>query len=148
MRIWFDRAGEIDAALEAHGGRWLFHAHVLRRTLWSLPLDGQRMKLTQDEFGLREGIAPSEVSRAFKALFRVGALLLPRRVGKSQSWEVDARFASRLNDADRETAIERQAREVAEAHAAAARRAPVKLRDLGPIPDTGLVEDERQPSLV
>lgn len=148
MRVWIERDAEITDAVRERTGRWAFYLHLLRRTLATLPLDGQRMAVTQAEFALVEGLRAAEVSLAFKVLAEVGALLLPRRAGKSLTWEVDATFATRLNDAKRDEAIERQRREVAEAHAAVARRAPVKLRDLGPIVESATVADERQPLLV
>lgn len=152
MRVWIDREQEIASGLRDLTGSWLLCMHVLRQATATLPLDGQRMGVTQAELAEREGLTPAQVSRAFKALAEVGAVLLPRPEGKSKTWEVDAEYASRLPDAEnrRQQAIERQRQEVARDRAVAARKAVaagVKLREV-PIEAPSRVEDAAQPELL
>jgi hypothetical protein len=150
MRVWIDAEQDLREALRARTGRWAFFLDVLRLATWSLPLDGQRMTLSQADFGAQHGLRPSEVSEAFKALAEVGALCCPQRDGKSKSWEISAAYATRQSDAKREAAIARQRREVAEAAAVAARKAAVRgvrLREVGPVVD-GAIDDPRQSSLI
>lgn len=150
MRVWIEREREVRDALRERSGRWAFFMDVLRLAVGSLPLDSQRMSVSQADFASNEGLSASEASRAFQALAEVGAVLLKRRAGKSVTWEIDAEYASRLSEDRRNAELARQRQEVARDRAVAARKAVaagVKLREV-PIEAPSRVEDAAQPELL
>jgi hypothetical protein len=145
MRIWLDRQEEILTSLREHRKGGLPAISVMLSAIMKLPLDSQRMSCTQADLAELEGWQPSDVSRAFKLLAQLGAILLPKREGKSQTWEIDARLASRMNDEKREAAIRRQRAELSQWHAVQARKAAQKRTQHE---DHGAIQDKRQPPLV
>lgn len=145
MRIWIDRQDEILSKLRSHTKGGLPAISVMLSACARLPLDGQRMTCTQAELAADERWQPSEVSRAFKMLAALEAIMLPKRDGKSLTWEIDARLATRMDDAGREAAIRRQRTELSQQRALEARRRALKNTDRQ---ELTIIEDERQPPLV
>jgi hypothetical protein len=119
MRIWIDRNNEINEDLDARADT--YHAagkplpvsvnlcvRVLGEAVGTLPLDGQRMGKTQAMIAAKLKITPTMASLAFKELHAVGAVLGRQREGKSITWEIDAEYATRLDDPNRQKAIKAQ----------------------------------------
>lgn len=109
MRIWDDRQAEVMSVLAArrdgvaNDALWLL-PHVLN----ALPRDGQRVPVDQSRLGGAAGLDPARTSRAFALLREAGVVLAPMPLGRSQSWEVDARYASKQPDAAVHREIDRQ----------------------------------------
>jgi hypothetical protein len=163
MRLWDAREREIEEDLEAdaqisrNAGKPIMASvdlclRVLRAARDSLGGNDQRMTISQAELAKNRSLTPGQVSAAFAALARVGAVLMQKRMGRSVSWEIDGRYASRLDDAALGAAI--TAQEKAQREDAADARKQAALDKIGhkvlPWPDRneGTIEDERQPPLV
>lgn len=163
MRIWIDRNNEINEELDARADTC--HAagkppavsvnlciRVLGEAVGSLPLDSQRMGKTQAMIAAKLRITAPMASEAFKELHAVGAVLGRKREGKSITWEIDAEYASRLSDPEREKAIKAQQKiRAAEARDAKKQAALDKIgHNVLPWPDKATEEqhDPRQLSLI
>lgn len=113
MRIYTARAIEIreDLAAELAGQKHVslsFVLHVLDDIVLSLSDRSQRMSKTTAELAKDMGVSPAQMSRAFKALASVDAVVSPLQAGKSRTWEVDASYASAMPESARQVAIIRQ----------------------------------------
>jgi hypothetical protein len=163
MRIWIDRNNEINEELDARADTC--HAagkppavsvnlciRVLGEAVGSLPLDGQRMGKTQAMIAAKLRITAPMASEAFKELHAVGAVFGRQREGKSITWEVDAEYASRLDDPQREKAIKAQQKIRAEEGRDAKKQALLDKigHNVLPWPDRATAEqaDPRQLSLI
>lgn len=164
MRVWIDREQEITDDLEARAreqrearGEPLIAVNTTLRILAAaratLPPDGQRMARTQAMIAADLNIRPNLISLAFQELRAVRAVLNRQRAGKSITWEIDAEYASRLDDAQRAKAITAQQQlRHDEAHDAKKQRALDKIghREL-PWPgttDAGPIHDPKQRPLI
>lgn len=166
MQIWDARRAEIREALAALP-RPVKRAtlslplvlDILHEAAFSMPMDGQRMELTQAELAAKLDISPETVTRAFALLSHesVRAVLDRQFCRKSLTWEIDAAFASRLGPVQRLAALKAQDEWHAKQDAAraarerAARVAATPLREVPWSPEViagGLIADVRQAALL
>lgn len=164
MQIWDARRAEIREALSAlprPAKRATLSLplvlDILHEAAFSMPMDGQRMELTQAELAAKLDISPETVTRAFAMLSApsVRAVLDRQFCRKSLTWEIDAAFASRLGGVQRIAALKAQDEWHARQDAARAAReraervgsVPLRERPFDLLPG-GRVDDERQPPLL
>lgn len=163
MRLWDAREREIEEDLEADAqvhrdaGKAVpisieLTLGVLRAARNSLTTKSQRMGKSQAAVARERGITPAQASHAFAALARAGAVLNRKPDGRSVSWEIDARYCSRLDDPTLEAAI--KAQDAWRDEDARDTRKQAALDKIGhkvlPWPDSreGRIDDERQPTLI
>lgn len=115
---------------------------VMTACALSLSKNGQRITLPMSDIGRRLNLRSSQLSRAVAALCELDILQFPEPSGRSQTFEMDARLVTRMDETGRKAAAASQA---ARRRAAAAGRVP--LRVVG-ADDSGAIDDERQPALV
>lgn len=125
----------------------LMHACAL-----ALTKEGQRVPVSMSEFGRRLGFSRPALSRAVTSLIALEVLQFPVRVGRSQTFEMDARLVTHMEEADRKAAAASQAarRELAKRAELVAEKATKRKRaELRVVtPDEGFTEDDRQPELL
>lgn len=166
MRVWIDREQEIAADLEARAaeqrdaeGEAAIAVNTTLRVLTAaratLPGDSQRMSQTQARIAEGLGIKPNLISLAFRELRAVGAVLHRQRKGKSITWEIDAEYASRLNDDERAKAIAAQQQQLEREAMDAKKQAQLDAIAHRVVPwpnqqhsDNALIYDDRQPPLI
>lgn len=108
MQVNTKREAEIIAHLKQHAEAWVEASEVLRAIRGTLTREDQRMSLTQADVAKELGLRTTHAARAFRALEAAGAIMNPVKVGKSRTWEVDARFASCMDLASRAAVEVRQ----------------------------------------
>lgn len=138
---------ELDAPGRKHPHRFIVRSFV-HGMLECLSTRSQRLTKSQAEIGELVGMSPTDVSRAVKVLRELGVLILPERLGRSLSYEVDAAFATCMSEPDRQAAQKSQ-RERLRAQVDAAKVVkfdPSKMRELPW--QSGRVDDPNQPELV
>lgn len=166
MRIWIDRSADIIADLEARAAEQQAAKgtpniavnttlRVLMAAVAALPKDGQRMRKTQARIAHELSMRANLISLAFQELRAVGAVLNRQRKDKSITWEIDAEYASQLNDHERAKAIQQQQQQ--QLREAADARKQAALDKVGhrvlpwpdrPQHDDTIIYDERQPPLI
>lgn len=137
VKIWDDRAEEIHSALdvELHGNRHasaLWVQKVLYEACRTMTPASPRMGISVAELAAAMRADAKRMSIAFKALAKVGVVMLPLPSGKSRTWEIDATYASKMQETARQLVILRQ-----EAGKATDDKTPaLRYRDHGEIDDT------------
>lgn len=116
---------------------------VMTACALSLRKDSQRMSVSAAEIGRRLNLKSSQLSRAVAALRSFDVLMFPEAAGKSQTFEMDARLVTRMDEIGRKAvAASQEARRRVAAGAGVVPLRVVAGEDAGPI------DDERQPALV
>lgn len=115
---------------------------VMTACALALSKDGQRMTQPMAEVGRRLNLRSSQLSRAVNALVALDVLVLPEPAGRSQTFELDARLVTRMDEPGRKAAAAAQEAR----RRVAARGGVVPLRVVAT--DGGAIEDERQPELI